>query len=131
MRLTEKWGFSIGKRWGESNEYKYLATDNLLNYPCPQPGHKDNEVLLEKTHFRLERIHLNSNTTPYGQWNSHKESLWLLIIQGNLVVQLHGENDLRSLTSGDNLVITACHHYRVVQTDLDPGTICLGLFWSD
>ncbi|HRD41344.1 MAG TPA: Nif11 domain/cupin domain-containing protein, partial [Prochlorococcaceae cyanobacterium AMR_MDS_5431] len=130
IKLTEEWGFSIGKRWGESNNDKYLTTENLLNYPCPHPDYKHNEVLFEKTHFRLERIHLNSNAIPDGQWNSHNESLWLLIIQGNLVVQLKGENDFRSLIGGDTLVITACHHYRVVQTDLDPGTIYLGLFWS-
>nr|AUG32026.1 hypothetical protein PLO_009 [Paulinella longichromatophora] len=130
MRLTEKWGFNISKRWGETYRDKSLATNTFLGRSLLQSAKKNNGILLKTTGFRLEYIYLNSNTTPADQLNRYDESAWLLVVQGNILIQIEGEENFYDLNVGDNLLITRHHHYHIIQTDLAPETICLGLFWS-
>ncbi|MFZ9281433.1 MAG: Nif11 domain/cupin domain-containing protein [Prochlorococcaceae cyanobacterium] len=129
VELAQRYGFAIGRRWGEGDAAPVKA-GNVLTGELPPRGEERISVLLETQQLRLERIHSHAAASPEGFWYEQREHEWVLLLQGSALVQLDGEPAPRSLSRGDQLLIPAGQKHRVVATDPDPGTIWLALFWS-
>ena len=130
VALARSRGFEIGRRWGETDP-PAAGPDNLLASPCPPAGTETTSVLVEQPSWRLERIHSCQASSPPGFWYDQSEHEWVLLIQGSARLQFEGEDRVRELCRGDNLLITAHQRHRVVATDPDPGSIWLALFWRE
>ncbi|MCP9915713.1 Nif11 domain/cupin domain-containing protein [Cyanobium sp. ATX 6F1] len=126
--LAARWGFSIGRRWGESNGPDGPRAGNLLAQPCPSPGQERSDVLLEAPGLRLESIHSCSAVSPEGQWYDQSETEWVLLLQGSARLRFEDEPQPRDLAVGDALLISPHRRHRVEGTDPSPGTVWLALF---
>jgi len=102
---------------------------NLLSGPCPLPGQEHTQLLLGPGPLRLELIHSCQFANPPGFWYDQRESEWLLLLQGEALLQFADEAQARCLKAGDSLVITPGRRHRVEATDPAPGTRWLALFW--
>ncbi|MGB7564251.1 MAG: Nif11 domain/cupin domain-containing protein [Prochlorococcaceae cyanobacterium] len=126
--LAARWGFSIGKRWGEAAGSGEPRAGNLLGGPCPPPGQERTELLLEAPGLRLEAIHSCSAVTTEGQWYDQNETEWVLLLQGSARLRFEDEPQPRDLTVGDALLISPHRRHRVEGSDPAPGTVWLALF---
>lgn len=135
VNLAAAHGFNIGQRWGEAAPAPERATPadqhNLLTSHIPEPGEERQELLLEGPHWRLERIHSCSASSPEGFWYDQSETEWVLILRGSARLQFEDEPEPRDLCVGDSLLISPHRRHRVVTTDPTPGTLWLALFWQN
>lgn len=130
VELARSVGLEIGRRWGEGESASPSAANLLTSAALPAAGEERTTVLLQTPQLRLERIHSNAARSPQGFWYDQSEHEWLLLLQGSALVQLDGEAAPRSLSRGDQLMISAGCRHRVEATDPAPGTIWLALFWA-
>jgi cupin 2 domain-containing protein len=130
VELARRFGFEIGRRWGEA-EATPPAADNLLASTLPPVGRETTTVLLQAPQWRLERIHSNQASSPNGFWYDQAEHEWVLLLQGSALLERVGEPQPTALSRGDQLLIPAHSRHRVLATDPDPGTVWLALFWTE
>ena len=135
VNLAAGYGFSIGRRWGESEPTAERSTPtdqrNLLGSGDLAAGTEQHEMLLQGPTWRLERIHSCQASSPPGFWYDQSESEWVLLLRGSARLQFADEAEPRDLCSGDSLLISPHRRHRVVATDPAPGTVWLALFWRD
>ena len=129
VNLARRFGFEIGRRWGEA-EGTPPAAANLLAGTLPPVGQETTTVLLQTPQWRLQRIHSNQASSPDGFWYDQAEHEWVLLLQGSALLELEGEPRPTALSRGDQLLIPAHRRHRLLATDPDPGTVWLALFWS-
>ena len=138
VALAARFGFDIGRRWGDATAPAAAAPTpaeatpdqaNLLSGSCPPPGQERVERLLAGPQWRLERIHSCLASSPEGFWYDQAEFEWVLVLRGSARLQFADEEHARDLCVGDSLLITPHRRHRVVATDPDPGTLWLALFW--
>lgn len=128
--LAARHGFSIGRRWGDSESSASPGPDNLLVGDAPPPGEERTQVLLHTPQLRLERIHSCGSATPVGQWYDQQEAEWVLLLKGSAKLRFEDEPLPRELGAGDSVLISPRRRHRVEETDPAPGTLWLALFWS-
>ncbi|MEB3270808.1 MAG: Nif11 domain/cupin domain-containing protein [Synechococcus sp.] len=155
VALARRWGFEIGRRWGEAptmgpaapattgesgatGATSEMAVEGatgrivpLLAGDCPAPGEEHSALLLQRPQLRLERIHSCQAVSPPGFWYDQAETEWLLLLQGTARLRFADEAAERCLQPGDSLWIEAHRRHRVTATDAAPGTIWLALFWRE
>ena len=137
VNLAARFGFDIGRRWGDSNSAAQQAAErqtwsdqpNLLSSDCPANGEERTDVLSEGKGWRLERIHSCLASSPEGFWYDQNENEWILLLRGSAQLQFEDEEHPRDLCVGDTLLIAPHRRHRVVTTDPNPGTLWLTLFW--
>ncbi|MEB3332447.1 MAG: Nif11 domain/cupin domain-containing protein [Synechococcaceae cyanobacterium] len=135
VALARRWGFEIGRRWGETAPAPGLAPQaggdaNLLASACPDPGHETSTTLLSAPGLRLELIHSCRAESPEGFWYDQSEEEWVCLLQGSARLRFADEAMDRQLCRGDSLLIRAHRRHRLVESDPAPGTLWLALFWT-
>ena len=130
VALAAHHGFSIGRRWGESDAGAPPGSANLLAGEAPAAGEERTRVVLESGELRLERIHSCAASTPAGEWYDQAETEWVLLLRGSARLQFEDEELPRKLNAGDSLLISPHRRHRVEATDPAPGTLWLALFWT-
>jgi cupin 2 domain-containing protein len=130
VALAALHGFSIGRRWGESDAGATPGSDNLLVGEAPPAGEERTRVLLETPELRLECIHSCAAMTPAGEWYDQAEAEWVLLLRGSARLRFENEAQPRELNAGDSLLISPGRLHRVEATDPAPGTLWLALFWT-
>jgi cupin 2 domain-containing protein len=86
--------------------------------------------LLAAPGLRIERIVSIGHTTPPGQWLEQDRSEWVLLIQGEALVRLEHEAEIRRLRHGDHLHIPSGTRHRVEWTAAEPPTIWLAVHYG-
>lgn len=129
VTLARRYGFEIGRRWGDDGPGLAGGDDNLLAGACPAPGEERTTALLTLPGFRLERIHSCSASSPEGFWYDQSEHEWVLLVQGSARLQFADEPAPRELNRGDAVLLEPHRRHRVLATDPAPGTVWLALFW--
>ncbi|MCS5698136.1 Nif11 domain/cupin domain-containing protein [Cyanobium sp. FGCU-52] len=127
VALARRFGFEIGRRWGET-EIPSAGANNLLAGPCPAEGEEHTTVLLETPTLRLERIHSCRASSPASFWYNQPEEEWVLLLQGSARLRFADAAMDLELNRGDVLSIPAGRRHRLEATDGPPGTIWLALF---
>ena len=130
VTMARRFGFEIGRRWGEA-EGMAPAAANLLASPLPPAGQEHTTLLLESPSCRLERIHSHQACSPEGFWYDQHEHEWVLLLQGSALLRFEDECEPRALSRGDHVLIPAHRRHQVLATDPDPGTVWLALFWPE
>ena len=130
VALAREEGFEIGRRWGERQEPAH-ADGNLLAGAPPPLGEERSEVLMAGNGWRLERIHSCRAVSADGFWYDQGEHEWVCLLQGSARVRFADEAVARELNRGDSLYLAPRRRHRLEDSDVEPGTIWLALFWAD
>ncbi|WP_294141869.1 cupin domain-containing protein [uncultured Sanguibacteroides sp.] len=85
-------------------------------------------VLLRKENVRVERIVSTGQVSPEGFWYDQEEDEWVMIVQGEAVLNVEGE--WKELKQGDYLFLPKHCKHRVEKTGEKPPCIWLCLFWK-
>lgn len=104
-----------------------LPVMNLLAPPAADLGEEFFETLLQRPGVRVERIVSLGQTTPAGEWYDQAWDEWVLLLSGEALLQLAGENTPRRLRPGDSLLLPAHCRHRVAWTAADEQTVWLAL----
>jgi cupin 2 domain-containing protein len=86
-------------------------------------------LLLEGSHFRLERIISRGHATPEGEWLEQSEHEWVILLYGSAGLLFAGESAPRVLHTGDYLHIPAHCRHRVAWTDPVEDTVWLAIHY--
>ncbi|MCY4579690.1 MAG: cupin domain-containing protein [Chloroflexi bacterium] len=100
---------------------------NIFDVPDPLP---DNEVfteLLGSADVRIERIVSTGQATPPGQWYDQREDEWVVLIQGEAVLQ-YESGEKHRMSAGDHILLPARCRHRVVYTSTQPPCIWMAVF---
>jgi len=87
------------------------------------------ETLLERGHFRLERIVSTGQATPAGEWYDQERNEWVALLSGSAGLLFEGEREPRVMKPGDHLIIPTHLRHRVEWTDPDRETVWLALHY--
>lgn len=128
--LAQEQGFTIGRRWGETEDAP-RGDGNLLAGDCPPEGQERVQVLLAQPGLRLERIHSCRASSPEGFWYDQSELEWVLLLRGSARLLFADEAEPRDLSVGETLLIPPHRRHRLLATDGPPGTVWLALFCWD
>ena len=102
-------------------------TLNLFNLPDPLPHNEDIIDLVRSDDIRIERIVSTGQTTPEGQWYDQDEDEWVVLVQGEAVLEYENGGRL-NLSAGDHVLLPAHCRHRVACTSHHPPCIWLAVF---
>ena len=85
------------------------------------------EVLEERENVRIERIISCGHQSPEGFWYDQTEDEWVLIVQGEAVLEL-ADGEKKRLGAGDYFMLPAHCKLRVAWTSTQPSCIWLCIF---
>lgn len=132
VALARAQGYEIGRRWGEREAAAAAGPEtNLLAGALPPPGQESTVVLQHGPGWRLERIHSCLARSPEGFWYDQAEHEWLCLLQGSARLRFADEPQPRQLCRGDSLYLAPHRRHRLEDSDADPGTVWLALFWAE
>ncbi|GAA4418585.1 cupin domain-containing protein [Nibrella viscosa] len=89
------------------------------------------ETLQVGSAFRLERIVSRGHQSPPDYWYDQPEHEWVLVVQGEAILEVEGQTDPTHLSAGMYVNIPAHLRHRVAWTDPAQETIWLALFYAD
>jgi len=84
------------------------------------------EKILNGNDVMIERIISKGHITPEGDWYNQEKDEWVLLLQGNAVIQYEDLTETK-MTKGDSLFIAAHQKHRVSYTSSDPHCIWLAV----
>ncbi len=88
------------------------------------------EDLLAGHHFRVERIVSKGHRSPDGFWYDQSEHEWVVVLQGQALLQVEGEPNSIALSAGMCINLPAHVKHRVEWTDEEVETIWLAIFYA-
>ena len=83
--------------------------------------------MLGSSDVRIERIVSTGQATPPGQWYDQREDEWVVLIQGEAVLQYDTGEKLR-MSAGDHTLLPARCRHRVAYTSTQPPCIWIAVF---
>jgi cupin 2 domain-containing protein len=95
----------------------------------PVNGTELSEILLDKGRFRIERIVSEGQVTPEGFWYDQPGDEWVVLLQGEAIVEFEGYGSI-SLSKGDYLLIPTRTRHRVTYTTSEPQCIWLAIHYE-
>lgn len=87
------------------------------------------ETLVARDGVRIERIISKGQATPDGEWYDQSWHEWVLLVQGEALLQLDGEPESVRLLPGQWIMLPAHCRHRVEWTPHEQDTIWLALHW--
>ena len=100
---------------------------NLFDLPDPLPQSEVFTDLIPERGVKIERIVSRGQNSPEGQWYDQDRDEWVVLIQGEAVLEYEGGEKLR-LGAGDHLLIPAHCRHRVDFTSRTPPCIWVAVF---
>lgn len=108
-----------------------LEPQNLFgNIPCEVPQEMC-QTLLNATACRIQRIVSQGHCSPTDFWYDQLESEWVLVLQGEAVLQFRDAASKVTMKAGDFVNIPAHRLHRVDWTHPETPTIWLAIFYRD
>ena len=130
VTLAHRWGYDIGKRWGEPEQPRHHGS-NLLSAAIPPVGEEVEHTLHQGRDWRLVLIASNQARCPEDSWMDQSEQEWVMVLRGSARLKLADPDRVVDLSAGDHLFLPAHCRHRVDRTDPDPGTLWVALLWRD
>lgn len=103
---------------------------NLLAELPDATGCEQFDLVASLNRVRVERIVSQGQATPSGQWYDQDWHEWVLLLQGEALLQLEGERLPRHLGPGDWISLPPRCRHRVLWTPPDRVTVWLALHVS-
>ena len=100
---------------------------NLFDLPEPLPDDEEFTELLRSKDVRIERIVSSGQTTPADEWYDQDEDEWVVLIQGEAILEYENGEKLR-LSTGDHVLLPARRRHRVAYTSAQPPCIWIAVF---
>ena len=100
---------------------------NLYDLPDPLPDAEEFTDLIPDRGVKIERIVSHGRTSPAGEWYDQERDEWVVLIQGEAVLEYETGGKLR-LDAGDHVLIPAHCRHRVDFTSRTPPCIWLAVF---
>lgn len=100
---------------------------NIFNLPYPLPADEDIVELVHASHIRIERIVSSEQTTPEGEWYDQEQDEWVLLVQGDAVIE-YDDGRRETLAAGDHILLPARCRHRVAYTSRRPPCIWIAVF---
>ena len=100
---------------------------NLFDLPNPLPESEVFTDLIPDRGVKIERIVSRGQTSPEGQWYDQDRDEWVVLIQGEAVLEYQGGEKLK-LGAGDHVLIPAHCRHRVDFTSRTPPCIWVAVF---
>ncbi len=85
------------------------------------------ETLLKFENVTIERIVSEGHHNNPGQWYFQKQNEWILLIQGEAMIEIENSADLVALQPGDCYFIPSKTRHRVIRTSEHDKTIWLAI----
>jgi cupin 2 domain-containing protein len=101
-------------------------TPNLFDVPARKPQRELFTPLADSPGFRVERIVSWGNVTPDGTWYDQDHDEWVIVLQGEGVVE-DDRGTRTDLKAGDAMFIATHVRHRVVHTSVAPPCIWLAV----
>lgn len=105
--------------------------ENLFDNVPSQMPQELFQNLLTVASCRIERIVSFGHCSPVDFWYDQSESEWVLVLQGEAVLQFCDDETSLRLKAGDFVNIPAHRLHRVEWTQPDVATIWLAVFYRD
>lgn len=83
--------------------------------------------LLQNKQLHIERIVSRGHANAIDEWYDQAHDEWLILIQGEAILEFAGQTELKTLLTGDYLLIPAHCRHRVEWTDPDINSIWLAV----
>ncbi len=130
VSLAKKWGFEIGRRWGEPDLVtKSSVRENLLSCSFPPSGEERRYLIQRALNWRLELIVSCALSNDENFWNQQPEDEWILLLRGSASMMLKSPDEVIDLSVGSHLHLIPNRPHRLLRTDSAPGTAWLALTW--
>ena len=100
---------------------------NLFDLPNPLPESEVFTDLIPDRGVKIERIVSRGQNSPEGQWYDQDRDEWVVLIQGEAVLEYETGEKLR-LDAGDHVLIPAHCRHRVDFTSRTPPCIWVAVF---
>ena len=100
---------------------------NIFDLPDPLPDEEEVIALIHSQNLRVERIVSTGQITPEGQWYDQDEDEWVVLIQGEAVLEYESGEQLQ-LSAGDHTFLPAHCLHRVPYTSQHPPCIWIAVF---
>jgi cupin 2 domain-containing protein len=101
---------------------------NLFADVPPELAGEENEMLLESSVVRIERIVSRGQASPPGFWYDQPHHEWVAVLRG--AARLCFEDRVLAMKAGDSVHIPAHARHRVDWTTPDEPTIWLAVHFS-
>lgn len=101
---------------------------NLFHIPDPLPDDEEFTELLRSDEVIIERI-VSTGKTAAGRWYDQDEDEWVVLIQGEAVLEYESGEKVR-LSAGDHVLLPAHCRHRVAYTSAQPLCIWVAVFAS-
>lgn len=96
------------------------------------PGQLPEELfttLLQHKNLKIERIVSRGHANPEDQWYDQDHDEWVLLVQGEAILELAEQRQLTKLHAGDYLLIPAHCKHRVEWTKPEIDNIWLAIHY--
>lgn len=81
--------------------------------------------LVKNEQLRIERIVSRGHSDAPDKWYDQRQNEWLILLQGEAILQFEGLAEKTKLMAGDYLLIPAHKKHRVVWTDPEMDSVWL------
>ncbi|GAA4434913.1 cupin domain-containing protein [Bremerella cremea] len=88
------------------------------------------ETLAQADGVKIERIVSAAHASPEGFWYDQPQHEFVLLVEGEAVLRLEGEDESRHLKPGDFVNIPARKKHRVESTSAEEKTIWLAIHYG-
>ena len=106
-----------------------MQTDNIFSGIPTQLPEELVEVLLTNQHLRLERIISRGHASAEEFWYDQDENEWVMVLKGEAILHLEGNNEPVKLTPGMYINLPAHVRHRIEWTSQEIETVWLALFY--
>jgi len=106
---------------------------NIENILADIPTQLPNELfttLLEKQQLKIERIVSKGQSDAKDKWYEQETDEWVILLQGEAVLEFSEPTELKKLKAGDYLYIPAYKKHRVDWTHPKQESIWLAIHFS-
>ena len=100
---------------------------NIFDVLDPLPHEEEFTELLGSSDVRIERIVSTGQATPPGQWYDQPEDEWVVLIQGEAVLDYESGETLR-MSAGDHILLPARCRHQVAYTSTQQPCIWIAVF---
>lgn len=87
------------------------------------------DCILKGRNYRIDRIVSSGHTSPEGFYYDQEDDEWIMLVQGETVLELEGE--FIEMKAGDCLFLPKNCKHRIERTSIEPACVWLCVFFMD
>lgn len=102
--------------------------ENIFNHIPEKISKELCQTLLYNNQIKIERVISKGHSSAVNDWYDQIQDEWVIVLEGQAILQFESSPCFVTLKSGDYLLIPAHKKHRVHWTDPDHKTIWLCVF---